>query len=543
MTHLRPGRPAAKRRIGWMRSAHPPGTRRPGRTPPGLKAATALLGVLAGLLIAAIVFFTVGERTGLATLAGIIAVAFLLTALAPGPVLWAVIVAEVGVAVWAGWQITDEARGIMAAVSQTEGPVAAADESALATADEVIAAAGAETAFRLELTEGELTAVLQRELGEIDQPLRSIVVDIVDGPTPATGSLEFTGRFKSGGYPASGVVAIDVSGGVVRVEVVSLDLGSVHLPGFARGAVADYVDRLLDGVEEVNNLLAESKVDVQSIAVGDDRLVVTGLQRGGPVITAQSLLDNLAAEAAEAGAPANPPEEVLGPGVVDDTFAEGAVYYLALGDSLAANAGVASPSEGYVSRVHHQLQEHDGRRYGLLNLGVPGETSGSLIATGQLDEALEFLAGHRAAYVTIDVGANDLLGHLTSADCAESLERPACAERLEGALASYAINIEEILAALAEAAPDAQIVLLQAYNPFSFDAGTAFEAETSSMVERLNDAAADAAEAHGVLVADGFSPMEGNAAVATLMLASPPDIHPNGLGHDVLAQAVIAALE
>jgi len=37
--------------------------------------------------------------------------------------------------------------------------------------------------------------------------------------------------------------------------------------------------------------------------------------------------------------------------------------------------------------------------------------------------------------------------------------------------------------------------------------------------------------------------MENAAAFTTLMLASPPDIHPNALGHDVLAQAVLAALE
>jgi len=37
--------------------------------------------------------------------------------------------------------------------------------------------------------------------------------------------------------------------------------------------------------------------------------------------------------------------------------------------------------------------------------------------------------------------------------------------------------------------------------------------------------------------------MEGTAAYTTLMLASPPDIHPNALGHDVLAQAVLAALD
>ncbi len=83
-------------------------------------------------------------------------------------------------------------------------------------------------------------------------------------------------------------------------------MGSVNLPGFARGAVADYVDQLLEGVEEINTLLAEAEVDVQSITVGDDRLVITGLQRGGPMVTATSLLADLAAQAAAIGPPDGP---------------------------------------------------------------------------------------------------------------------------------------------------------------------------------------------------------------------------------------------
>jgi lysophospholipase L1-like esterase len=159
-----------------------------------------------------------------------------------------------------------------------------------------------------------------------------------------------------------------------------------------------------------------------------------------------------------------------------------------------------------------------------------------------LDEAVRFLAANRVAYVTVDIGANDLLGHLTSADCAESLERPACRERLESALTSYEANISVVFASLVEAAPEATIVVLETYNPFSLGTGIAFEEGASLMVARLNSLATTAAEAEGILVADGFTPMQGTAAFTTLMLASPPDIHPNALGHDVLAQAVMAAL-
>src|SRR4030042_829180 len=201
------------RRIGWMRAAGAPGTHRSGRAPPGLKVATVLVGVLLALLIGAIVFFTVGERTGIATFAGIVALAFLLTALTPAPLLWGGLIAEVGVAVWAGWYIADEARGVLTALSTTEGPVAVADADSLAAAEERIGAANAETAFRLELHEDEVTAVIQQELADTDQPLRSIEVNIVDGPTPSEGTLAFTGQVKTGGYQSSRHMRVDVSGG------------------------------------------------------------------------------------------------------------------------------------------------------------------------------------------------------------------------------------------------------------------------------------------------------------------------------------------
>jgi lysophospholipase L1-like esterase len=503
---------------------------------------TALLGFLVALLVGAITFFTVGERTGIATFVGIVALSFLVTALSPVPVLWSVLIAELAVSTWAGWLVYDNVRGVLTALSTTEGPVAAADAADLAAAQQQLDGAAAQSSFRLELSEDELTAVLQEGLAQADQPLRSITVDIVDGPAPGEGAIDFAGEFKSGDYRVTGTVAVAVSAGAVQVELDSVELGSLRLPGFARGAVADYIDHLLDSVEQINALLADAQVDVQSIIIGDDRLVVTGVQQGGETLTASSVLDELAALAAAAGPTATPPQEVLGPGVVDDTYLDGAVFYVALGDSLAANVGVDSPRYGYVSRVHRQLQLRDGREYGLYDLGVSGETSASLIRGGQLDEAVSFMSTHRVAYVTVDIGANDLLGHLTSADCSQGLDAPACQQRLESALAAYQPNITAIFDAIHQAAPEAQIVFLEAYNPFSLGTGTTFEEETNTTLGQLNDLGAAAALSQDLLVADGFGPMQGEAAYTTHMLDSPPDIHPNGLGYDVLAQAVMAAL-
>ena len=69
----------------------------------------------------------------------------------------------------------------------------------------------------------------------------------------------------------------------------------------------------------------------------------------------------------------------------------------------------------------------------------------------------------------------------------ESLEAPVCRQRLESALDSYHENITHILSALAEAAPEATIVFLQAYNPFSLGTGIDFEEGSNLMVDRLNN--------------------------------------------------------
>jgi lysophospholipase L1-like esterase len=220
------------------------------------------------------------------------------------------------------------------------------------------------------------------------------------------------------------------------------------------------------------------------------------------------------------------------------------VSYLALGDSLAANVGVDDARDGYVSRLHRQLELRDGRSYGLNNLGISGETSGTLIRSGQLDEALEFIADSRIAYITIDIGANDLLGHLGSEDCALSTQAPACRQRIAATFASYGENMEVIFDSLRDAAPDATIAFVRAYNPFSLgiapDAG--FERESSEILDALNDIAARLAADRDIIVADAFSPMQNTAAATTRMLDSPPDIHPRPIGYDVIAAAVLDAL-
>jgi lysophospholipase L1-like esterase len=167
-----------------------------------------------------------------------------------------------------------------------------------------------------------------------------------------------------------------------------------------------------------------------------------------------------------------------------------------------------------------------------------------MISGGQLDEAIDYGREADVAYVTIDIGANDLLGHLSSSDCSDDITNAACQERIALSTDAYARNVDDIFASLREAFPEATIVFLEAYNPFSlgFEGRVDFETLSNEALAALNQIAAESAGRYDILVADGFSPMRGTSSVTTHMTSIPPDIHPNELGYDILTGAVMTAL-
>jgi lysophospholipase L1-like esterase len=260
------------------------------------------------------------------------------------------------------------------------------------------------------------------------------------------------------------------------------------------------------------------------------------------LLTSTAVLDGLSRAASSALDAVAPPPERLGPGEVNSMSAGGNPVYVALGDSLAANVGVADARDGYVSRFHKQLELRDGADYGLRNFGISGETTGTLIRGGQLDEAVAFMRDNDVAYVTIDIGANNLLGHLGSDACSESLDDPDCRSRLEATMAGYGPDLEVILEEIEDAAPDATILFLTAYNPFSLGLGTALESDTDAALSEFNAVAVAIAGDYEVLVANGFGPMQRTTAATTHMLDASPDIHPLPIGYDILAAALLDAL-
>jgi lysophospholipase L1-like esterase len=499
-----------------------------------------VLGVVTAVTASALALFTIGDFAALAVfviiLGGAVATALSHRRGLGRAVLGVLVVVLIGSIAIAGYG----AAQILAVVaSPGTGTAAPADQVALAAAESKLRGSEESTAFRLELTEAELNAVLQDALSTGNNPFARVTVDITNA-TRDPGRVDFVGVFKNGSLEAAGTLSAEVVDGRLQLAILDVDVGIFSMPAVARGAVEDMISDLAD----LEAALAAEGADVQSILIGNDRVVVTGTQRNGVALDPAAVLATLG-EGANLAAGGVPIEAQFPPGRVSGTEAPGDRYYIAIGDSLAANVGVADPADGYVSRFHTQLERIDSARYGLANFGVSGETSGTLLHAGQLDDAVAFAATNDVAYVTIDIGANDLLGHLASADCSADIDAPACTDRINIALVAYSRNIESIFEQVDAAMPEATVLMLATYNPFSFgfEDEVYFEAASNEVLGEMNRIAAAAARPFGFLVADGFTPMRGTATVTTHMVDVPPDIHPNALGYDVLTGALVTALE
>ena len=116
---------------------------------------------------------------------------------------------------------------------------------------------------------------------------------------------------------------------------------------------------------------------------------------------------------------------------------------------------------------------------------------------------------------------------------------------LATALGTVGANLPTILGSLrAAAGPDAAILVLTVYNPFS-GTGTAFDAAGDLVVTQLNgiirQVAADAVV--GAAVADIEPDFQGKAPLLTHIAEANSDIHPNDAGHQAIADAFTAALK
>lgn len=227
--------------------------------------------------------------------------------------------------------------------------------------------------------------------------------------------------------------------------------------------------------------------------------------------------------------------------------------YLALGDSLAFGFQPDLDwSHSYTKQWYNELQSHGVTTF--VDYGCNGETSATFISGGcpyayalhnyylgsQLNAAVSYIKRYpgQVSPVSLDIGANDLLGDISSSTCAVSSswasDLAALDSRLTGTI------LPKLVAALTNSsgARTGDLVMMNYYDPYQNACPTSV-----TYVQELNShLAADAAQ-FNVPIADVFTAFGGSASPNpntcnyTWMCSAFHDIHATDTGYGVIAGA------
>jgi lysophospholipase L1-like esterase len=219
--------------------------------------------------------------------------------------------------------------------------------------------------------------------------------------------------------------------------------------------------------------------------------------------------------------------------------------YISIGDSVAAGVG-ATDSHGWSALLFDNfLSTPPGGKIDQAAYdAVPGETSGSLIASGsQMDTAVAQIAdpGTDTKFVSLQIGANDALG---VADCLGGVNVSPCPFA-----ANFATALDRLNAALAQDPGRETVEVVAYYNPAvgtpaeaAFDGvllGTDGKVDCSGTGAELGlqDLITCIGAAKGAVVADPYPAFEigGQSFIWD-------GLHPNDAGHAAIAAAAQASI-
>ncbi len=266
------------------------------------------------------------------------------------------------------------------------------------------------------------------------------------------------------------------------------------------------------------------------------------------------------------GAASQPAQSVSGPEHRPDGRA---ATYLALGDSLAAGYQPGKGDDktgGYVGQVLSVLrQRHPSTQ--LVNLACSGETAASMVAGdhctypegSQLAAAVAYLTAHRGRVpvVTVDIGANDVQRCVSGAGVDMGC--------IQTGMAAVTTDLAVIFGQLRAAAPGAQIVALDYYDPFLAAwllgaPGQQLAQVSVGLADTLNTTIKRTATQDRIQVADvakafrthtwrivtdptlGQVPKNVQVICTWTWMCTLGDIHANDAGYAVLARTVVARL-
>ncbi len=235
--------------------------------------------------------------------------------------------------------------------------------------------------------------------------------------------------------------------------------------------------------------------------------------------------------------------------------AKGAPAYVAIGDSIAFGVGASNPEErGYVALTYDALRKSDRYRQrglDLVNLGVPGATSSDLLLPGgQMERALSEIrerqedtssADDNVEIITLNIGGNDVLALATSdSPCVADPLSAECQDRFQEMWEALEDGLTEVLQRLREAAPEADIIVLDLYSPLSGRGGAPdliadlAVGEINAVTERVTSR-----PELGAKLARVYPLFRGRAS----QFVAADNIHPNDEGHAVIAEVLLAAIQ
>jgi lysophospholipase L1-like esterase len=195
-------------------------------------------------------------------------------------------------------------------------------------------------------------------------------------------------------------------------------------------------------------------------------------------------------------------------------------YYLALGDSLARGAQPFGPvqsnglaetlptNQGYTNDLY-AAEKHKIKGLKLKQLGCLGETTTTMMSGGichysagnQLAQAVKFIRKHKIAFITLDIGANDVDGCVTGG----TNINVSCVTAGVGTIQA---NVPKIAKALRRAAGrKVKIAGMTYYDPFLADwfagsSGLAVAALSQTLAKTVNGDLTSAYQAKHFKLAD-----------------------------------------
>ena len=275
------------------------------------------------------------------------------------------------------------------------------------------------------------------------------------------------------------------------------------------------------------------------------------------------------------------------------TTADAAPVYVALGDSITfgetdLNYVQSFGDRGYVSLFANTLAARNGNiRPTVVNLAIDGETASSFMTNagrtppvmGRGDAPLQLenlnygnstaisqgtlfantvtterARGNTVGTVTITLGFNELaaLAPMQNTPAAEA----AAIAQIPDTLAAYRANYAAVLNEIRSLTPDANLYLLNYYNPFPADPNSPAAPVFNAGGMALNGIIQDLAAQFGAAYVNNATPFVGHEAQYTYQAAQPAgssvsgafggvlpigDVHPNALGYSVIAADVATA--